>query len=101
MNIRSPAFLDFKIRYRERYGSTPSFGAAFGYEAALILAAALQETRGKTDGLRRALWEMKDFQGLVHTFSLDRYGDPLRPSSFGAIRNGTFVDIENSLPTGH
>jgi branched-chain amino acid transport system substrate-binding protein len=101
VNIQSPAFLDFKTRYRERYGYTPSFGATFGYEAAHVLAVALRETIGKTDGLRRALSEMRDFQGLVDTFSLDKYGDALRPSYFGTIRNGTFVDIENSLPTGH
>jgi branched-chain amino acid transport system substrate-binding protein len=101
VNIQSPAFLDFKTRYRERYGHTPSFGAAFGYETALILAAALQQTRGKTDGLRRALSEIRDFQGLVDTFSMGKSGDALRPSSFGEIRNGTFVDIEDSLPTGH
>ena len=99
MASQSPAFLDFRARYQERFGRTPSFGAALGYEAAAVLATALQKTRGKAAGLKEALLEIKDFQGLVDTFSFDKYGDVMRPFYLGAVRDGKFVDLGRFEPS--
>jgi branched-chain amino acid transport system substrate-binding protein len=98
LNIQTPDYLDFKARYQERFGQAPSFGAASGYEAAGVLAAALKETGGKADGLVRALVGIKDFNGLTETFSMDRYGDAIRPFHLGAIQNGKFVYIKTLIP---
>jgi branched-chain amino acid transport system substrate-binding protein len=94
LNNQAPAYLDFKTRYQARFGQAPAFGAALGYEAAKVLAAALQETNGKADGLAQALVGIKNFKGLSETFSFDRYGDVIRPFYLGAIRDGKYVDIE-------
>lgn len=91
---QSPGFLDFKTRYQARFGQAPAFGAASGYEAAKVLATALQETGGMADGLAQALIAMKDFPGLTEAFSFDQYGDVIRHFSLGAIRDGEYVYIE-------
>ncbi|MDD5170034.1 MAG: ABC transporter substrate-binding protein [Syntrophales bacterium] len=98
MNSQSPSFLDFKTRYQERFGRAPSFGAMLGYETSLVLAAALQKTGGKATGLKEILLGIKDFQGLVDTFSFDQYGDVIRPFYLGAVRDGKFVDLERFEP---
>jgi branched-chain amino acid transport system substrate-binding protein len=98
LNDQSPDYLDFKTRYQARFGQAPSFGAASGYEAAKVLAAALQETGGKPDGLAQALLGIKNFKGLIDTFSFDRYGDVVRPFYLGTIRDGKYVDIEVFKP---
>jgi len=98
INSQAPAFLDFKVRYQEKFGRPPSFGAAFAYEAALVLAAALQKTGGKTAGLKETLLGIRDFQGLVDTFSFDKYGDVMRTFYLGVVRNGRFVDLERFEP---
>ncbi|MEW6264153.1 MAG: ABC transporter substrate-binding protein [Thermodesulfobacteriota bacterium] len=94
LNSRSPAFLEFKARYQSRFGHAPSFGAAYGYEAVLVLAAALRQTGGRAEGLRPALLAIRNFQGLIDTFSFNNYGDVMRPFYLGTIRDGGFVTLE-------
>jgi branched-chain amino acid transport system substrate-binding protein len=100
LNDQSPDYLDFQTRYQARFGQVPSFGAALGYEAAKVLAAALQKTGGQADGLPQALVGIKDFKGLTDTFSFDRYGDVIRPFYLGTIRDGKYVDIKPLKPAG-
>lgn len=98
LNSQAPAYLDFKARYQQRFGRAPSFSASLGYESVLVLAAALEKSGGKADGLRQALLGMKNFQGLIDTFSFDKYGDVVRPFYLGAVRDGKFIDIERFMP---
>ncbi|OQX16131.1 MAG: hypothetical protein BWK76_11970 [Desulfobulbaceae bacterium A2] len=99
LDAQTPVCLDFKTRYQDRFGWTPSFSAALGYEAAHVLAAALNKTAGKADGLAQALVSIKNFKGLIDTFSIDRYGDVVRPFHLGTIRDGKYVDLEALKPT--
>lgn len=94
LNEQTPDYVDFKTRYRARFGQDPSFGATLGYEAAKVLAAALQQTDGNAEGLPQALMGIRNFKGLTDTFSIDRYGDVIRPYHLGAIHDGKYVDIE-------
>ena len=91
LTSQSPQFTEFKSSYQARFGNTPSFGAAFGYEAALVLADALKKTDGKPDKLKKALLETRDFKGLMDNISLDQFGDVQRPFYLSAIENGRFV----------
>jgi branched-chain amino acid transport system substrate-binding protein len=95
---QTPAYLDFKKRYLSRYGQAPAFGAPLGYEAAKVLAAALKMTGGQAEGLAKALTSIKNFRGLTHNLSMDKYGDAIRPFYLGTIRDGKYVDIEASIP---
>ncbi len=97
---QTPAYLNFKNRYLNRFGHVPSFGASLGYEAARVLGAALQKTEGKPDGLKKALLGIKDFKGLSETFSFNQYGDVIRPFYLGIIRNRKYVDIKSYKLTG-
>ncbi len=101
MGSQSPAFLDFKARYQERFGRAPSFSAALGYEAAIVLGAALHKTGGKAVGLKEALLGIRDFQGLVDPFSFDKNGDVMRPFYLGVVRDGKFVDLQRFEPPKH
>jgi branched-chain amino acid transport system substrate-binding protein len=100
LNNQTPDYLDFKARYQTRFGQAPSFGAALGYEAAKVLAAALQKTGGKAEGLAQELVRIKNFRGLSDTFSFDKYGDVVRPAYLAVIRDGKYVDIKAMKPTG-
>jgi branched-chain amino acid transport system substrate-binding protein len=96
----TPAYLAFAKRYQARYGRVPSFGAVQGYEAAEVLAEALKNTDGKAEGLPQALVNIKNFKGLNETYSLDKYGDVVRAANIGVIRDGKYVVIKSSKPTG-
>lgn len=100
LNSQAPDFLDFKKRYQDRFGQLPSFGATFGYEAAMVLTSALQKTNGKSQGLRQAMLEMKDFKGLIDTFSFNESGDVVRPFYLSVIQDHKFVILEPLAPAG-
>jgi branched-chain amino acid transport system substrate-binding protein len=93
LTSQAPSFLEFRRRYEARYGTAPSFGAAFGYEAAQALAEALRRTGGEARGLKESLLRIKDFQGLMDTFSFDAFGDVNRPFYLSEIRDGKFVPV--------
>ena len=91
LTSQAPLFNEFKSSYQSRFGNTPSFGAAFGYEAALVLSEALKKTNGKPEKLKNALLETHDFKGLMDNISLDEFGDVQRPFYLSAIEYGRFV----------
>lgn len=86
-----PEYQLFHKQYRDRFGQEPSFAAAFGYEAMQLLAAALQQTNGKKEGLRAILPQMGPQNGVIGSFSLDEYGDCMRAPFILTVRNGTMV----------
>jgi|YNPBryantNP2012_1023418.scaffolds.fasta_scaffold03729_6 branched-chain amino acid transport system substrate-binding protein len=105
MDSRSPAYLDFRARYQERFGTTPPFAAVHSYETMSVLAAALEKvgyggawSRGRREQLRRALLETRDFPGLTGLISLDEYGDTTRTQFLVTVRDGRFVKLATFEP---
>jgi len=95
---QAPGYQEWAARYRARFGQDGSFGAMLGYEAAKVLARALDGARGKAEGLPQALAGIKDFRGVTDTFSLDEYGDVVRPDRLGVIRDHAFAGITAAKP---
>lgn len=94
LSSKSQAFIDFQSRYKARFGKEPSFGAAFSYETTLVLSEALKKTGGSKSGLKQALLEAHEFNGIMNTFSFDKYGDVKRPRYLSTIRYGKFIIID-------
>lgn len=93
VNSQLPAYQKFKTRYQERFGRAPTFAAGEAYEAVLVLAAALDQTGGRAEGLPQALLKTRDFEGLIGKISLDAYGDVARTLFLVSIRSGEFVTL--------
>lgn len=91
LSSTAPSFIDFNRRYTERYKTDPSFGAAFAYDAVMVLAEALKDTKGSGKGLKEALTEIKNFKGVDGVFSLDEFGDVKRPFYLSKIVNGNYI----------
>lgn len=87
----SKSLMDFKSRYKARFGNEPSFGAVYSYETALVLIDALKKTDGSKDGLKEALLQCDNFNGVIDKFTIDRYGDVERPWYLSTIENGKFI----------
>ena len=96
---QSSTFIDFKSGYKARFGNEASFAAAYSYEAALVLAEALKKTNGDKEGLKQALLQTHDFNGLMDTFSLDKFGDVERPWYVSTIKDGKFVMVDRLTAT--
>jgi branched-chain amino acid transport system substrate-binding protein len=91
MGSQIPAFLDFRRRYQAEYAIPPNFAASQGYEAMLVLAAALQKTGGIASGLSQSLLSIQKFNGLIGPLSFDPYGEIQRPAYLVQVKNGVFV----------
>lgn len=87
----SPRYREFVLRYQDRFGTQPSFFSALGYEAAGYLATGLERTGGSRFGLRQALRDIRAFEGLMGTISLDEFGDARRTLYIEKVRGGRFV----------
>jgi branched-chain amino acid transport system substrate-binding protein len=90
-NSQKPAYQEFRSRYLANFGREPTFVGGSGYEAMLVLAAALEKTKGEAEGLEEALLETRDFEGLVGTVSMDEYGDVIRTHFLHTVENGQFI----------
>lgn len=95
---KEPRYLEFQSKFRERFGKDPSFSGVLGYETMLTLEKALMETKGNATGLKEALLKTKDFEALVDTFSIDPFGDVIRPYYLGVIRDGKYEDLDKFQP---
>ena len=51
-----------------------------------MLSEALKKTNGNKEGLKQALLETHDFNGLMGTFSFDKFGDVERPWYLSTIQ---------------
>ena len=87
-----PAYVAFRKRYVERYGSQPSQAAVFSYDATMLGAEGL---RRRTDGqtLRDALRAPGSWPGLQRPIVLDHFGDSVSRFRLSEVRQGHFVMV--------
>lgn len=90
-NSKKPAFQEFQRNYKARFGRDPTFAGGTGYEAMLVLAPALKQTKGGADRLPEALKSIKTFEGPVGTICMDQYGDGVRARYRIIVQDGKFA----------
>lgn len=93
-----PAFQPFVQQFETRYRRTPAYGAAYAYEAVLVLVQALNQTQGRREGLREALKAVQDLEGVQGRISLDACGDVRRRVYIARVVNGQFRVIDTLEP---
>jgi branched-chain amino acid transport system substrate-binding protein len=98
INADSAGLQGFISAYQTQNGEQPLFSAVSGYETMMFLAQALQETRGRANGLEEAILSQQDFPGLSSPISLDQFGDALRPLIIQKVVDGEFVTIMHLEP---
>jgi branched-chain amino acid transport system substrate-binding protein len=92
-NSTRQTYLSFKKQYQDFYGKIPDFAAAGGYDAAMMLFEALQETTDPNQ-LKEAILNLKDFNGLQGRIRMDSYGDAIRKTYLVTVKNGQFFTLE-------
>jgi branched-chain amino acid transport system substrate-binding protein len=86
-------FLEFKNRFRTRFGQDPNFAATYGYEAAVILFEALSKNDDPKT-LKEHIIKQGVFQGLQGEITIDQYGDARRKNYLIIVKDGQFITIE-------
>ena len=86
----NPIIKTFVQRYTEKYGSAPGIYAAHAYDALRIIAKAIKDGGYSADGIRQALYSIKNFPGVTGETSFDEYGDVVKPIQIMEVRGGKF-----------
>jgi branched-chain amino acid transport system substrate-binding protein len=87
----APAVRDFVASYQRAYGTEPDSIAALSYDAARLIADAIQRA-GSTEGkrVRDALAETAGFRGVTGTITFDAERNPVKPAVILKIERGRF-----------
>lgn len=80
----------FSSAYAKAYGELPALYAAEGYDAAKLLAAAMQNTKSEIDvsSIREYLYTVHDYPGASGIITFDHNGDVLKPFAIKRIVQG-------------
>jgi branched-chain amino acid transport system substrate-binding protein len=77
--IYSDEMLHFESKHEELFGIKPGYSAVFGYEAVYVLFEALKISEEYSPGTLKEAIINVEYQGLTSTFTIDEYGDVIRP----------------------
>lgn len=89
-------YLEFSKTYQERYEQIPDFGAIYSYDTAQVIFKGIAKAN-TTDPMKvkKAIIEIKTFEGLQQNFEINAYGDTICDHFMFMIKNGEFVNIED------
>ncbi len=85
-----PAWLDFRKRYRERFGEEPNAFAAHAYDGILLIASAVRSAGPNRACLRDALFAMKTFDGVTGKLEFDSTLNNVRKPWLAEVRGGKY-----------
>jgi branched-chain amino acid transport system substrate-binding protein len=88
----------FARSYRERFGRPPNYAAAQGYNAARVLAWALDKAGLEAGKLPSWLPRVTELAGLYGPISLNGFGDFFSSIYLCRVENGSFVRIAKISP---
>ena len=84
--------------FKETYGSEPDIISAYGYDAMKILAHAMENSNFTPEGIKNALYRIKDFKGVTGDISFDEKGDVIQSMGIKIIEAGEFKWFKNPFP---
>jgi branched-chain amino acid transport system substrate-binding protein len=90
LDSAEPAYVDFRRRFVERFGSVPSQAAVYSYDATMMGAAGLRRKQD-AQSLRDALRQPGKWPGLQQPLVLDRFGDSVNRFRLSEVHSGRFV----------
>lgn len=95
-NEENKNFDSFKEKYRQRFKSEPLMASAYSYDAARVLFEAIKHSREMdSDKIKKTIYKMKNFQGVLGDFSIDSQGNALRHLNQVKMIKGKFESIKN------
>ncbi len=88
-----PGYLEWRERYRARFGEEPGFASVNSYDAASLVLQALERRRAG-ESLKAAILNVGSLMGVQGKVMIDRFGDADRPTFIATVRAGRFQVVE-------
>jgi branched-chain amino acid transport system substrate-binding protein len=96
---QAPIVKSFVTKYQEKYGTLPDTFAALGYDAARLLAEAIQRAGSpNSQAIRDALAKTTGFEGVTGQISFDANRNASKPGLIVTVKDGKFVIAEKIAP---
>ena len=92
-NKETPIARQFSTAFQATYNMEPDVFAAYGYDCLRVIANAIQKGGITPDGIKQALYDTKNLDGVTGPTTFDRNGDVQKPFSIYRVENGKFKDI--------
>lgn len=91
----NPKVKAFEEKYRSKYNKDGDIFAATAYDAVYILKKAIEEGGYDAEGIKNALYRIKDFPGVTGSTTFDKNGDVKKPIMVKMVKDQKFVVVEN------
>ncbi len=80
----------FTNSFNTKYSLEPDVYSAYAYDALKIIAEAIQRGGYSSEGIKNALYQIKDFIGVTGITSFDTFGEVNKPFYIYEVKNGNF-----------
>ncbi len=84
---------NFVEKYKSRTGKEPDFFALNSYDALMLIVEAGNKYGFTSDGIKKGLYEIKDYEGVSGKMSFDENGEVIKDFAVKQIRDGKFVAV--------
>jgi len=91
-----PLIRKFIETYKSRYGASPDFLAAQGFDAATLVAGAMKKQRKESMSFAQALQDIDFYDGLTGKISVETNGEVSRVFTVVQLQNQRLVDLGSS-----
>jgi len=88
---KDPIVREFVDNYRQRFNKDPEVYAAVGYDLIKLIALSIERGGVTSDGIKNALYSIKDFHGVTGLTSFDEYGEVIKEYDMFIVEKGKFV----------
>jgi len=85
---------NFRNKYKTQTNKEPDFFSANGYDALKMIVMAGSRYGFTSSGIKKGLYEIKNFSGVGGLTSFDSDGEVIKPLMIKTIKNGQFVPYE-------
>ncbi len=91
-DLSSEEALKFKERYVAKFGEEPAMEAYYGWDLIHVIVEALEANDWKTENLKQAVVEMKEFEGAFGKTRITEEGDFLTSVGIGIVENSAMKE---------
>jgi len=93
----APQVQEFIKNYRKKYSRDPELYGATAFDGIKLLALGIQNGGYSADGIKKALYKVKDYPGVTGRTTFDQDGMAVKPVNFTILKNGKFVPFKKEL----
>jgi len=89
-----PVVRDFVSKFKRKYNKEPEVYAAAGYDTLKVVALAIEKGGTTSEEIKNALYQIKDFRGIIGDISIDQYGEVKGQYTMFIIKNSKFIPFK-------